>query len=460
MKFTKNMTEGNIYKAFLRFAVPLLLSYILSQAYTTIDAVIAGKFISDNALGAISATGSYELLFNSLFSGFAAGFGIYIAQQFGKGAYGSVRQDLLTMAGFVAVVSALVSLLTVLFRNPIMQYLKVDPLLWEDAEIYFVIYSMGYVLAYVNMLLIQTLYALGCTSFTLYVSFIAAALKTGGNLLCVLVLDLGVAGLATVSVLSNLAATVCYLLLLRRSFRELGCEKKKYHFQLSCIRSSLGYALPAAIQQVSFHGVGMLIAPSVNGLGAAATTGYNISNRLYNLGTMSLWAVTNAFNSYTAQCVGKGDHLRIKKGLRAGYILNSIMLLPFVLILMLFAEPVISLFFSGDFTGDAYGYALRYASLYLPFVYVQLVGHVLHSYMRCLGSMKTVLGITIFGSAIRVLSTVLLVPVMHIEGAYLGQIISWAADAAVSVAIVLMFYRTDRQLKTIVDRVREKTASR
>lgn len=456
MKFTKNMTEGNIYKSFLRFAVPLLLSYLLSQAYTTIDAVIAGKFISENALGAISATGSYELMFNSLFSGFAAGFGIYIAQQFGKGDHSSVRRDLLTMGIFVAAISAAVTLTTVGFRDGILRYLKVDAILWEDAETYFTIYSTGYALAYVNMLLIQTLYALGCTSFTLYVSFIAAVLKTGGNLLTVLVLDWGVAGLAMFSVLSNLGATVCYLLLLRKAFRELKCEKEPYRFRFSCIRSSLRYAIPAAVQQVSFHGVGMLIAPSINGLGAAATTGYNISNRLYNLGTMSLWAVTNAFNSYTAQCVGKGDCEKIPKGLKAGFVLNSVMLLPFVVALAIFAGPVVSLFFPQGVTGEAYGYAMRYAALYLPFVYVQLVGHILHSYMRCLGAMTTVLGITIFGSAVRVIATILLVPGMHIEGAYLGQIISWAADAVISVIYCYLFYRTNSQLKAIVDRVRQE----
>lgn len=65
MKFTKNLTEGNVYKAFLGFAFPLLLSYLLSQIYSTVDAVIAGKFISEYALGAVSATGSYENVFQS-----------------------------------------------------------------------------------------------------------------------------------------------------------------------------------------------------------------------------------------------------------------------------------------------------------------------------------------------------------------------------------------------------------
>ena len=78
--------------------------------------------------------------------------------------------------------------------------------------------------------------------------------------------------------------------------------------------------------------------------------------------------------------------------------------------------------------------------------------------MRSLGSINTVLGITLFGSAVRVASTLLLVPGMHIEGAYLGQIISWAADGAVSVAIALWLYRTPEQLRRITERVRGQKA--
>ncbi len=458
MKLTKNMTEGSIYKNFLIFALPLILSSLLSQLYSTVDAVIAGKFISENALGAISATGSYDLLLSSLFSGFAAGFGIYIAQQFGKGDFTSVRQDVVTMGLFVAVFSGAISGGSILLRGVILDYLKVDPILRADAEKYFVIYTAGYILPFLNMLLVQALYALGITSFSLYVSFVAAVLKIGGNLLSVLVLEVGVAGLAFFSVVSNGGATLCYLLMLRRAFRELQTEKRPYRFRFSCVKNSLGYALPAAVQQMAFHGVGWLIAPSINSLGAAATTAYNVSNRIYNLATIPLWSVTNAFTCYTAQCVGRGAYQKIGRGVKAGYILNCLLLLPFVLFFAAFAAPITALFFPAGFTGDAYEFARRYTAVYLAFVYVQLVGHILHSYMRSLSAISTVLWITLFGSAVRVVSTILLVPVVHIEGAYLGQIISWAADAAVSIAIVLRFYRKEAHLKKIVDRVRSHSA--
>ena len=97
---------------------------------------------------------------------------------------------------------------------------------------------------------------------------------------------------------------------------------------------------------------------------------------------------------------------------------------------------------------------MRYAVIYLPFVYVQLVGHILHAYMRSLGCISTVLGITIFGSIIRITATILLVRVMHIEGVYLAQIISWAADAMLSIVIVTCFYRTAAHIKRVIEKAK------
>ena len=117
MKLTKNMTQGNVYKSYLLYAAPLLLSYLLTQLYSTVDAVVAGKFISEYALGAISATGSYENLFYSLFNGFAAGFGIYIAQQFGKGDFSAVKRDIISNTVFIAGLTVIISVFSVIFRS-------------------------------------------------------------------------------------------------------------------------------------------------------------------------------------------------------------------------------------------------------------------------------------------------------------------------------------------------------
>lgn len=457
MKITKNLTEGNITKNMLLYALPLILSSLLSQAYSTIDGIIAGKFISEHTLGAISATSSFETLFQSLLHGFAAGFAIYISHLFGKKSFSTIKRDVLGMTAFVAMLSFSIGTLAIVFRAPILNYLNVDPILRRDAEIYFTVYTAGYAIYYTNMLLINVLHALGITSFSLYVSVLSAVLNICGNLLTVVVLQMGVAGIALSTLVSALAATVFYLFMLKKAFREMDGERTPMQFSLSCVAHSLRYTVPAAIQQVAFHGVAFLIAPSINAISAAATTGYNISNRIYSFGTQGLWAASSAFACYTGQCVGAGDVQKIRRGLKIGFIINALIVLPCVLVLSGFARPIVSLFFPAGYTGESYRYAVRYATVFLPFIYIQLVGHLLHSYLRSLGAIRTVLWITFLGTFTRLSATLLLIPLIGMDGVFLGQIISWTIDALASLLLFFFRYRTAAHIQREIDRIHRDT---
>jgi len=102
MKVGKSLTEGNVYKNYLLYALPLILSSIVSHLYSTVDAVIAGKYIGELALGAVSAAGSVESVLFALINGFAAGFSIYLARLFGRKDYSRIRQDTFSVALFLS----------------------------------------------------------------------------------------------------------------------------------------------------------------------------------------------------------------------------------------------------------------------------------------------------------------------------------------------------------------------
>ena len=457
MKITKNLAEGNIYKNLILYTVPLILSALLSQAYSTVDGVIAGKCIGEFALGAVGATASFETLIGAVFGGFAAGFSIYLSHLFGKGDFAAVKRDTVGMITFVVLGSAAISALSIGFHAPIMRYLKVDPLLWEDARRYFIIYTAGYAVFYANSLLVYALNALGITSFSFFVSLISAVLNIGGNLLTVLVFDMGVAGLAVSTLLSAIVATVCYVVVLRRAFAEMACGRVSYRFSFACVGRSLRYSVPTAIQQLSFHGVSFLIAPAVNGLGAVAMTANNVATRIYAFGTQGLWASASAFACFSGQCVGLGDAKKLRHGVRAGFVVVCLATLPLVLIFSVFASPIVSLFFPAEHGGEAFGYAVRYAVVYLPLTYVQLIGHFLHSYLRSLGRITTVLVISVTGSIARWAATLWLVPVMHLEGAFLAQVLAWGVDAVICVVLFLLFYQKEAHLRRIIEKIHQKT---
>lgn len=83
----KYLYEGNIYKNFMLFAIPMVITGVLSQLYNIVDTVIAGVFLGDQALAAIGALSPLVTFFSSVLWGCGCGFGIYVALLFGKKEY-------------------------------------------------------------------------------------------------------------------------------------------------------------------------------------------------------------------------------------------------------------------------------------------------------------------------------------------------------------------------------------
>ena len=80
-----NMTEGSPSKLIITFALPLMVGNIFQQLYTVIDTMVVGRALGVSALAALGATDWLNWLFSGLVQGFAQGFSILMAQEFGSG---------------------------------------------------------------------------------------------------------------------------------------------------------------------------------------------------------------------------------------------------------------------------------------------------------------------------------------------------------------------------------------
>ncbi len=450
MKATKNLTEGNVYKNMILYTLPLILSSVLSLTYSTVDGVIAGRFIGAFAMGAVTATNAFHTFVQALFIGIAEGFAIYASQLFGQRSYASIKKNIVSVTWFVAGLAIVLSGFVLLLRGQILDFLNVDPVLRADTERYFSIYVSGYTVYCINIFWVTSLNALGITSFSLYVTLMSAVLNVGGNLLTVLVFDMGVAGLAVSTLVSSLVGSVFYIVMLRKAFREMESEPISYGFHPSIVRRSMRYTLPVAIQKMAFLGIGLVISPFINRLGAVATTSYGIATQIYNIGVMSLWAATAAFACYTGQCMGEGNTKKIRRGVRVGFGINSALMLPVVLTISVFAGPIVSIFFPTGYSGEAFDYAFRYARIFAPLIFVQLVDHILHAYLRGIGKVNPVLCSILVGGVFRIFLTVWLIPLMNLDGVFLAEVLSWGVDALICLVLYLWKYRTDEQLSRLI----------
>lgn len=430
----KRLTEGNLYKTFILFALPLVLSGVLSQAYNLLDTVIAGQYLGEEGLAAIGATSSFITFLSSVFWGFASGFCIYIARLFGAGENEKIRSALLAESALVFFCALAVGVASVLFRGTIFDFLCVAPEIREATAAYFDVYILGLCLIVLNTNLVLFLHALGSSGFPFVMSILSAVLNIGGNILSVAVLGLGTRGIAAASVLAAGVTDVCMLFYVRRCFRELGVVGRSLSVARGCIRESFAYAVPVMLQQMIMYLAGMVVAPAVNGLGVSVTAGYAVAMNVNEANASVYQNSSKTLANYTAQCIGAGEPERIRRGVRVAYLQAHIFLFPVLLACVLWPESICSLFFRKA-DGEALALAARFASVFLPFVLFNLVNNLFHSLYRGVKAMRLLMLSTAIGSVARIAATYALVGTLGADGVYLGLVIAWATEALFSILV-------------------------
>ena len=205
----KDLTSGNIYKNFILFAIPMVLSGMLSQAYSTIDTVIAGKFIGDTALAAVGATSPLISFMSSIFWGFGVGFAVYVARLFGAGEYIKIKNVIYTCLIISGAVLLTVSALLIIFKGPVFSLFNISQN--SDTVTYFVCYMAGFVFIILSSYGVFLTNSLGIGSFPFIMSILSAILNISGNIFTVVFLGWGVFGLAISSVIAAMAVCICYV---------------------------------------------------------------------------------------------------------------------------------------------------------------------------------------------------------------------------------------------------------
>lgn len=434
----KDLTKGNIYKTFLLFAIPLILAGFLSQAYSIADTIIAGKILGADGLAAIGSTSAFIQLISSVFWGYSAGFSIYLAMLFGAREYKRLKTAIYMNILFISAAAILLCAAAVLFQNPIFDWLAVDQSIRADASIYFTIYILGGVFIFTNTTGVYIMNALGSSSYPMIMSVISMILNIGGNLFTVLVLKMGIGGLAAASVFSAAVIDICYAVKIRKSFKEMGVDKYRIKFEPGIVKKTAVYSFPTMIQQMFMYLASTIVSPMVNGIGSAASAAYVICLKVYDTNATVFQNSSKSVSNYIAQSIGAGKYENIRRGLRVGFLQGFVFTLPVLVFTVVCARSFCSVFLPSGSAGDSLNMAVVFAKYFMPFALFNLVNNLFHSFYRGVAAMKLLVAATFIGAASSVIATYFAVKLFAMNGVYLGWVISWFIETAFSIVVYFM----------------------
>jgi len=373
-----DMTKGNPIPLIVTFALPILLGNIFQQLYTVVDGMVVGKHVGDQAMAAVGVGFPISYMLTSIFIGLGVGSSVLVSQYFGKKNITAIGKIITTMNTFLLLISLPVTLLGIFTTGPFLRLLKVQPEIFELAKLYMGIYYIGLLPQFgynVNSSIFQ---GMGDSKTPLLMLAASSILHIILAYLFVVVLSLGVAGVAWSTVISQYFSWFLSIWYIKKKHPEMGFRIFNMYIDKHCFKETLRIGIPTGIQNALFSVGMMVMQPLINQYGVAYIAGYGAAVRVDGFVFMPVTALTNAITTYVGQNIGAGDLDRVKKGIKATMILVMGLCLVLCIIVIPLRFQLLYMFTdSAEVVQRGNAYLLRVIPLYfistLQYMYIGML---------------------------------------------------------------------------------------
>ncbi|MCR5848515.1 MAG: MATE family efflux transporter [Lachnospiraceae bacterium] len=308
-----DMCSGSIFTKMLIFTIPLMLSSMLQLLFNAADIVVVGNFAGDESLGAVGSTGSLINLLTNLFIGLSVGVNFLVARYYGSGQKENLKNTVQTAVIMSVILGGFVMVFG-FFASPfILEKMQLEGEILRLASIYLRIYFIGMPAVMVYNFTSAILRAVGDTKRPLYYMIISGFVNILLNLLFVIVLHMGVAGVALATVISQTISAVLTLLCLISNKDTIHFDIHDLHIDKSCLIKMLKIGLPAGLQSTLFSFSNVLIQSSVNSFSDVVIEGNATAINIEGFVYVAMNAFHQAALSFVSQNIGAGKKERINK---------------------------------------------------------------------------------------------------------------------------------------------------
>ena len=312
-KYEIDMCNGTIMDKLISFSLPLMLSSILQLMFNAVDIIVVGRFSSSRALAAVGATTALINIFTNLFIGISLGANVLAARYFAAG-----RDREMSEAVHTAITLALISGVVMAFVGAGASRLALELMdtpgdVIDQSVTYMRIYFMGMPFFMLYNYGAAVLRAVGDTKRPLLFLIAAGLANVVLDLLLVIVIPLGVAGVAIGTVASQMISCILVLRCLYRSEGSYQLRFSKLMFRWVYLKRIFQVGIPAGIQSTVINFSNALLQSSVNSFGSTAMAGYTAANNILGFLYVSVNAVTQACMSFTSQNYSVGKQKRMDR---------------------------------------------------------------------------------------------------------------------------------------------------
>lgn len=307
------MLHGSLTDKLMLFTIPLALSSILQQLFNSADLAVVGRFDSSAAMAAVGSNAALINLLISLFTGLAVGANVLVAALIGRD-----RKQQISGAVHTIITLAFISGFVLMgigegIAPAVLRMIGTPDDVLYLAEQYLRIYFLGMPFFLIYNFGSAILRAKGDSARPLYALVASGILNVILNLVLVIRFQLGVAGVAIATVISNgLSAGMVLAFLMR--------EEETYRFtwwKMRIDRRMLGdivrIGVPAGIQGMVFSLSNVVIQSAINSFGSACIAGNTAGQNFEYMAYFVVEAFAQTAVTFTSQNFAAGNVARCRE---------------------------------------------------------------------------------------------------------------------------------------------------
>ena len=436
-KSSVNLTEGNIYKLIIGFALPILVGQIFQNLYNSVDAIVVGNAVGTTALAAVSASADISHLLIGFFTGLSTGAGVLFSRYFGAGDQQKLHDSIHTALTFALILGTAMTIVGIIITPLLLRIVDCPQDVYGQAMLYLRIYLIGVLFTAIYNVASGVLRAVGDSRSPFRYLIISSVVNIALDLMLVIVLKWGVAGTAIATIFSQL---ISVFLVFRRMLktddvyhlviRDLGIRKQY-------LKQILDLGLPAAIQASLTSISNLFVSRYINGFGSAAMAGIGAAKKIDKFAGMVAQSLGLSTATFVGQNYGAGRIRRAYQGIRTCLIMSFVYVAVIGTIIYTNASLFVKIFTSNP---DAVYYGVAMITTMMPLYFAQALNQIFSNAVRGFGKSRMVMVLSLLGMiGCRQLFLAVSMAYNHsVYNIYIGYPVGWFFSAV----FVIIYYFT------------------
>ena len=420
-----DLTKGNISKALLLFALPMIAGNLLQQFYNIADTLIVGRVLGKTALAAVGSSYTLMTFLTSIFLGLSLGSGALFSIYHGKKDEESLRLSIVHSFLLIIGVTVILNILVYLFLTPILYFLRIPENVWSGMREYLLIIFAGLIATSLYNFFSCLLRALGNSTVPLVFLAFSALLNITLDLLFVAVFSFGIAGAALATIIAQYVSGIGILLYVLFRCRELLPNRQELHFDRQILKEIISLSSMTCVQQSVMNFGILMVQGLVNSFGDTVMAAFAAAVKIDTFAYLPVQDFGNAYSTFIAQNYGAGNKERIHEGTRQAFLLSSVFSVIISTLVCLFAAPLMKIFVSAKESGVIIS-GVQYLRIEgACYVGIGLL-FLLYGYYRAIKQAEMSVILTVISLGTRVLLAYVLSTFIGETGIWLAIPIGWA----------------------------------